>query len=153
MVVTRQVWKQVKGIQCNFSWHHVNQQPVSHDSPPFSVPPPPTAKRSARRRWACTLVARAWYVGVSGGLGWYPGKTSGRSASSAIPPSAPPIRWDRRGGVLSSSTAPYQHLGEWRRVGLTSPRLPTPPTPACVAEREKKFLTTSAINPIGSFKI
>lgn len=84
----------------------------------------PAAKRSARRHWACTQAARAWYVGVSGGLGWCPGKTSGRSASSVVLPYAPPIRWDRQ------QPRPPPHPGEWKGEGpaLLLPVLLATPT-------------------------
>lgn len=104
-----------------------------------SMSSPPAAKRSARRRWACTPTSRAWYVGVSGGLGWCPGKTSGRSASSARPPSAPLTRWDRQRPPPTTHT---RSLGSGRGRGCPTAARPTshahtdhhhPLTPACVA--------------------
>lgn len=82
------------GGEGHWIWYTEITKRQSHLISTTSVSPPPAAKQSAHHRWACTLMA--WYVGDSGGLGWFPGKTSGRSASSATLPSAPPTRWDRK---------------------------------------------------------
>lgn len=116
---------------------------VSRYFPPVSVSPLPAAKRSARRHWACTPTSRAWYVGVSGGLGWCPGKTSGRSASSASLPSAPPIRWDRQRPC--PPPRPHPQPGEWKGgcpSHFTHPHGPPTPssTPACVTFEETYFI-------------
>lgn len=91
----------------------------------------PAAKQSAHRRWACTPAARAWYVGVSGGLGWCPRKTSGRSASWASLPSAPPIRWDRQRPCRPPRPQPVE--GPYRCPSFCSHPHGPPPLPRLLA--------------------
>lgn len=116
----------------------------------------PAAKRSARRHWACTPTSRAWYVGVSGGLRWCPGKTSGKSASWGSPRSAPPIRWARQRPCPLSATIPAALGHGGGRGSLTAAR-PTshthtdrqpPLTPACVTLGETLFSWTARKSPL-----
>lgn len=128
---------------CRTRWRRKPEKTSNVTFLPSSVSPLPAAKQSARLRWACTPVARAWYVGVSGGLGWCPGKTCGRSASSANPPSALPIRWDRvcvGGGDCPSLPLLYNHtssLGSGTGRGQPHPRRP-PLHPRLLVSRFRK---------------